>query len=379
MRSFDSETTGIDLYHAARPFFVTTCDMEQNQIYFEWDVDPETRRVIIPQEDIDEIEELIHESEHLVLQNTKFDATALSAIGIDDWPWERTFDTLLSAHILTSNQPKDLTTQALVYLRINIKPYEDALAEATKEARKIARSKYKTWKIAKEGIPGFPSIKKSSGPKKKKSGVKKEEEKDSNWKNDTWLPRAIAKEEGFPPDHPWWTVLSEYGNADSSVTLPIFLKHRKLLEDRDLWQIYLERLKVLPIAHDMEQRGVSLSQTRLEERRKEYKKQVQEHRKLCINIASTYDDFELELSEKGANNNSLKEFVFDVAKLDVAVLTDKGAPSLDKNAIDHYLATLPERSKMRKFVQSLRAVRQGGTAITYMDNYERFAQKYIPY
>jgi hypothetical protein len=41
--SLDTETTGLDVYHGARPFFITTCNEQGEQQYWEWDVDPETQ------------------------------------------------------------------------------------------------------------------------------------------------------------------------------------------------------------------------------------------------------------------------------------------------------------------------------------------------
>ena len=189
MLSVDSETTGIDLRHGALPFFVTTSDMEGNQEFWEWDVDPYTREPQLSLNDLHQIREILFgtagsfgkitakqrqqrkAAQQLVLHNSKFDVTAFAQIGIEPWPWERTHDTLVAAHILASNQPKDLTTLALIYLGINIQPFEDAIEVAVKAAKAIAP---KDWRFAKEGDPTMPSA------------------KEKRWKFDMWLPRAVA-------------------------------------------------------------------------------------------------------------------------------------------------------------------------------------------
>jgi hypothetical protein len=44
----DTETTGPDFHHGAQPFFVSTCFEDGSQKFWEWDVDPATRRPRIP-------------------------------------------------------------------------------------------------------------------------------------------------------------------------------------------------------------------------------------------------------------------------------------------------------------------------------------------
>jgi hypothetical protein len=100
MISLDTETTGLDLRHGARPFLVSTCDEEGNQQWWEWDVDPLTRQPDIPAKDLSQILQVTGQAESLVLQNPKFDFRALESIRGDsftfDWVWERTWDTLLA-------------------------------------------------------------------------------------------------------------------------------------------------------------------------------------------------------------------------------------------------------------------------------------------
>jgi hypothetical protein len=67
--SIDCETTGIDHYHSTRPFFVTTCDEEGNQQYWEWMVNPRTRQPSIPKNDLKEIVALIDSADEIVGQN----------------------------------------------------------------------------------------------------------------------------------------------------------------------------------------------------------------------------------------------------------------------------------------------------------------------
>ena len=367
MISLDTETTGVDLHHGAKPFLVTTCNEQGVVRFWEWDVDPFTRQPVIPSEDLDEIADTINpynnpEADRIILQNAKFDVAALATIRSEfgeDWQWDIVEDTLISAHLLASNQPKDLTTLGIVYLGENIQKYEDAVVKACKEARALVRTKgfiekHGQWRIADKNLPEMPSAK----------------EKVSKY--DMWLPRAVCRVEGYAEGHPWWTVTSQYANADSQITLPLHIRHREILEERDLWEIYRERLKVLRIAYGMEQRGVTVNATRLNELREKYTAESARAGRICSNIAADYG-YELKLPKSG-NNNSLKTFVFDVMKLPAVKKTKAGQDSLDKNVLEHYEATLPLKSKPLLFVQNLRGKRSRDTAVSYLDSYETFWQ-----
>lgn len=383
-RSLDTETTGKDLRHGCMPFFVTSYDGDKVS-YWEWDVDPLTRLPRIVKGDWFEVMALIDDplgpNSELILQNPKFDVTAINAAmdtkfwGWDDtlksnrieWPWERTWDTLLAGHLLASNQPHDLTTMSLVHLGVNIKPLEDALKEACNQARRLARSKYPAWRIAREDDPMLPSCK-SESKEKADDGTPRS----TPWANDMWLPRAVAKAEGYAEDHPWWNVLRDYSNADSEVTYHLFEVQEALLKQRGLWEIYLERLKILPVLHDMEASGVTLNEGRLKEKRKEYSEVLAESQTICLNIADSYN-YDLALP-KGAINNSLYNFVFSESGLNLKSnnFTDTGKYKFDKYAVDDFLLTLDRRSKPFKFIQKLKDSRNCSTALGYMESYEKY-------
>lgn len=366
MLGFDTETTGLDLYHGAKPFFVTVCDELDNQTFWEWDVDPLTREPIIPPEDIETIRERIRREPLIIGQNPNFDVAAMRTVGIDDWPWEKTRCTLLAAHLLSSDTQHDLTAQAAIYLGIDISLYEIALRKATQEARRMVESKvyadkFAGWLIAKKGREDMPSA-------------------DSLWKLDTWLPRTIAKALGYSLEHPWWTVLQRYSNPDSGVLPHLYKRQMEILELRGHIKIYEARLPLLSIRDKMEFYGVTVNGEQLLKVRKKYREDTQALEDTCVNIAKSYG-FDLTLP-KGGRNGSLDEFVFEVMKLPVVKKTKKGGPSLDKGAMGTYAATLPLNSRPLKFVQTLAVKRQGSTACSFLDSYERFwrpyAQTWVP-
>jgi|SRR6185369_14107526 len=363
MISLDTETTGVDLKHGAKPFFVTICEENGDQLYWEWDVDPLTREPNIPKGDLFEISVRV-DAEEVVLQNAKFDVKALETVWHrkTPWDWSRTYDTLLAGHLLASNQPHDLTSMALVYLGVDIAPYEERLKEACTEARKLVKKTFPDWKLAEEGLATMPSV---------KGGSQRDEEKP--WKNDSWLPRTLALKQGYPPDHPWYTVLREYANADSAVTLALWKKMKIEIERRKLWNIYRERLKVLPVVHSIENCGLTGSRARKNRLEVSYREDQESCARKCVNLASSYG-FDLKLP-KGAVNNSLRQFCFEVMKLE-PIPNPKAKttnPSLDsKVAIPHYLATLEPHSKPLSFIQNLVRWRGKGTALGFLASYDKF-------
>jgi DNA polymerase I-like protein with 3'-5' exonuclease and polymerase domains len=283
MLAIDTETTGLDLYHGALPFFVTTCKLSESPFCWEWDVDPLTREVSIPNGDREEIQALLDEDDEIILHNAKFDATALAKIGIQI-PWDKVYDTLIAAHLLGSNLPHDLTACATIYLGENIIPLEEKLGAICKQARALARRQFPEWKIAKVGIPDMPSV--------KSPGKKGKSEKDKGWKFDTWLPRAIAQElgpeNGYDEEHEWNTALGVYANADSEITVDLFPVMRRIIEERGLWKIYLERLKILPIAMDIEGRGLTVSKVQHKLQVEEYREATAKCRAVCTSIADNF-------------------------------------------------------------------------------------------
>ena len=361
MISLDTETTGIDFRHGARPFFVTACLEDGEQRWWEWDVDPMTRAIIVPSEELEELRELIMQCDGIVMQNAKFDFTAfefcLALQGDEecDAAWSKTDDTLIAAHLLESNQPHDLTSLGVRYLGVNIQHLEVALRKACDEARRWARTNRPEWRIAKAGLPEMPSA------------------KEECWKFDTWLPRLVADERDDPPDHPWRTVLRDYANADSALTWHLWPVMKQCMESRSLMRIYQERMKVLPIAWRMERRGVTVSSTRLEELRTNYVEESSGAARLCVNIAASFGH-QLTMPKGASPNNSLRQFMFEVLKVEPMrgkkAKTD--APTLNRAAMGHYLGTLPPRSKAWTFVDSLLGKRSRDTAIAYMEGYRRF-------
>lgn len=365
--AIDSETTGLDLHHECRPFIVAACvSMEDGkdwqQVLWEVDVDPKTRRPRWEREDLDAIQELLDAADTLVLQNAKFDAAALNSIGVA-FPWEKVEDTLMAGHLLHTSRSHTLDALVLQYLDEDISEFEKALKEACTEARRKVRHKefqgiHGRWKIAGRDTEGMPSS------------------KEKMWQADMWLPLALAKAEEYPPDHPYYTVTEEYASADPYWTLCLWLGHgtrkgmRQLIEERRLWKIYRRRMEVLPIANGIETRAVSGSRKNALSVTEKALALRAEHVGECERIASEFG-YKLSLPKSG-NNDSLLKFAFDVLKLPVLKQTETGAPSFDKDVIETYEKELPAGSDQLAFITALHKKRKVDKGLEALGTYAKF-------
>jgi len=375
MLSLDTETTGLDLHHGARPFLVTFCDDLGVNLWYEWSVDPLTRNVTIRDvQDLFNIQKLIDNADILILQNAKFDYAGLRLLFQDHglelhWDWGKVKDTLLAGHLLASNHPHDLTSMAMEYLSADVQPYEDGMEEAVKEAKQLvqqASSKSKKeivgqghlfedgsidqWRVAKKGLPEMPSA------------------KEKVWKYDCWLPKQLAEELNYPADHPWRTVTAEYANSDSTTTLALWKRQEKLIKERGLQKIYDARMKLPAAISATEWKGMTVSKSRFEELYNRLVEEADDLHQRCLRLA----DHEIESLPVNGCSNSLKHVLFEKFKLTSPKKTPKGMPSTDKFVLDHWLATLPQRSRPLLFVQSLRGYRRRKTAIGYLESYRKY-------
>lgn len=369
--AFDTETTGVDFYHSSRPFYVSTCTDTGKVRCWEWPVDPLTRHVDAPPCELDDLEAYLHSAGRLVTHNGKFDVTALSSLrpsfGLH-FPWDKLDDTLVMAHLLNSSAPKDLTSLTITWLgeKLGFDPtrLEVDLGTAVKEARRYCRSRLKNWAIARTGMPGLPSL----------TG-------DEPWKNDYWLPGAVHAHEGqakldewYGGPCPWGTALGTYATADAELTLILRTVLLEQIERRRLGRLYAVRMKCLPMAYDMERRGVTFSMKRLAEKAAEYRDETAKAAAVCHTIAASYGH-KLVLPKNGVNNN-LRVMCFNHLNLEHlrAKKSKTDQPTLDKSAMEHYEITLFPKSRQYQFIKALGAKRKRDTALTYMAGYRRFAR-----
>ncbi len=420
--SIDTETTGVDLAHGAMPFLVTTCDNRRapdSIKFWQWPVDPITRRPAIPQGDVGAVQELLDQAELVYLQNSKFDARALKNIGVE-LPWAKVRDTLVAAHLLCSNgstseHKKDLTSLCRAYLGRDIEKWEIKVKEVTKAARAIVKKRYPHWRIAREGDGDMPSVRDSS-----------KRDEDKPWKADMWIVQALYAEDPGSIPHAvheeWLRACPNYANTDSEYTLYLGLQMERLIEQRGYWAHYLHRLQLMRADCEMEEYGVTVIGEYTERTIDEYERYGAAAGAELVQIAAEYGH-DLELAQGAALNDNMRDFfygaqhltcprcsyrkrikhwngeepnkysnacpkcqkggrnrqpvlsplqTYSVPNLDLPVIESakSGNASLDKNAMQEYLGTL--EGEALDFIKLLLDKRKHDTDLGYMHQYQRY-------
>ncbi len=299
--SLDTETTGLDFAHGAKPFLVTTCDEEGVVRFWEWDVDPLTRQVDVLDADLADIAELTDAADLIYLQGAKFDAHALASVGLA-LPWEKVRDTLCAGHLLSSNTGHSLDELCIDYLDLDILKYETAVKETVQFCRQVARREHPHWRIAEAGAEGMPSV---------KGGGKREE--DRPWKNDMWLPRALyqAGTTCQRMEH-WLTACSDYANPDSEATILLGLEMERRIRERGLWKIYEHRLELPRVYCEMESCGLTAIGDYTERTIADYTAYCAEAEAGLRDIAVGYGH-DLELADGAALNDNMRDFFYGAA------------------------------------------------------------------
>ncbi len=415
--SLDCESTGVDLIHGAMPYIVTWCEEGQAPLFCEWEVDPLTRRVCVPQEDVAYIQQVIEEAELIYLQNSQFDALALRTIGIA-LPWHKVRDTLVAGHLLASNYSHALDDMVEEYLGQRhgeeMVKRESVIRDITKTARTIVKKEFPQWHISKEGEEDMPSVKSSS-----------KRDEDKPWKGDMWLPRALmkAKSRNYIPEL-WGTACSHYACGDSSYTMMLGPVMERIVRERGYWTHYEQRLHMMRVCHEMKCIGVTAIGEYTENTIDDYERYCAEASAELVCIAAEYGH-DLDLAKGAALNDNMRDFFYGSrhqvcdrceytkrlkhwngegdgyahidthcpkcakggrrkqpvhqplrmvgrTNLDLPIIESKksGNACLDKDAMQEYLGT--QEGAAHDFIKLLMDKRKHDTDLSYMQAYRRF-------
>lgn len=389
MLAVDTETTGHDLQHGCKPFFVSTCDDGGTIRWWEWDVDPYTRDPNPPRVDIGEVHDLLNHDVQLVFHNTKFDVRALQCFNIigrdvdDERWWAGIHDTLIASHVLASGEPHGLKELALQYLDITDDD-QQALRDAVNHARRIGRKL--GWRIAEANDPHFPSLKRAP-----RAGW---------WVMDTWLPRAVCQYattrrsseqidntytagQLADPDHPWWTVLQRYAITDAERTIGLWVLFERALRDErvedpavyltaaakeagaeprevSLWDIYEHRRRLLSTVYRMESVGVTYSRSRLDATDERLKSTAVDASRRCLEASGVIDNLQ--------SPKQLQAALYHGFNLS-PIKSTKTGHSTDKDTLNGLLLQCEPDSRPHTFITNLQRYRKAKVARQYIESY----------
>jgi len=234
---WDTETTGLGLWKGDAPFAWSFCNEEGETAYFEWDVDPFTRRVIPVPEELEQIRALLEDPEiEKEGHNVKFDVRAAGNHGIK--VRGRIGETMHKAHNCNSRE-----------INYKLKHLGDKYggidqSDQTALHKCVVRLRRKAaklgWKIAFDEIPQM------YGPPKRKAAVAA----------DYWIPRMMYRlhPELVLPEEA--SLCEEYAIKDAYRTMLLGLFYEGLIEEYEVREVYEMEQRLWHVVWKMEQRGV---------------------------------------------------------------------------------------------------------------------------
>lgn len=347
-----------------------------------------------------------------------------------DWLWDGIEDSLIASHALRNLWPHSLKKLRAVFLHISVWK-QNNLRIATNTARRIVRTnafieKYGNWRIADARDPHWPAIKRA--PKEKTEDVS------GWWYYDTWLPLAIATfapeflpeensnvakgsqsaQRNRPEDvdsrgqtrsrgnhasrhqkslitdsglhettstHSWFTVLRDYGLEDVESTLGIWWVIEDALKQEGLYDQYIKRKAILPVAYQMERTGVHVLPT-IESEVERYKTKGDEHEQQASNIivdelkkkVEPLDSRLLPEIEKPnlGSFQQLSEILYGHYELRPPKKTPEGNASTDAEVLKKLRDTIAEDHSAAKFINHLLLSRTNYKAYDYGLSYYRW-------
>jgi len=352
--AIDTETTGLNFLLGAEPFMVTACDLEGNLFYWEFDLDPTTKKIKRNRTTLKDIRQTLKQYDEWVFHNANFDLRALATLyqipvqevcqlhKHSDGFWWHIHDTLLMSHVLDNQRSHGLKELSVRYLKFP-KDDEESLREATKAARRLVRSLHR-----KGEIPDWQ--------------IHEETEADY------WLPKLLFR--AFPElSQPNWNeVCLSYALKDVERTISLYTLFKDLLLKRDTYRIYLQEISTLRVVTDIQSRGMNFLKPVATEVLTGLETQIEDYsQKLMEKVNS----FGLETCNF-ESPPQLQHLLYQLMRFPVVALTDKGKPSTDASTLQHLISCCPDHPHV-DFLVYLKELKLNLTSSKYIRNYLHFA------
>ncbi len=352
--AIDTETTGLNFLLGAEPFMVTACDLEGNLFYWEFDIDPTTKKIRRNRSTLKDLRETLQSYDDWVFHNANFDLRALATlfqipvqqiIKYHKHPtafWCHIHDTLLMSHVLDNQRSHGLKDLSVRYLKFP-KDDEDSLRDATKAARRLVRSLHRKGEIEDWQIHDETEA-------------------------DYWLPKLMFK--AFPDlSQPHWgDVCLSYALKDVERTISLYTLFKDLLLKRDTYGIYLREIDTLKVVTDVQSRGMNFLKPVATKVLDGLDSQIHEYsQKLTLKV----NTFGLE-QVNFESPQQLQQLLYQMMKFPVVALTDKGKPSTDASTLQHLISCCPDHPHV-DFLIYLKELKLNLTSSKYIRNYLHFA------
>jgi DNA polymerase I-like protein with 3'-5' exonuclease and polymerase domains len=241
--AFDTETTGLDLWHNDKPFAFSFTNEALEDAYFEFDVNPLTREPIIQPNVLNKIARLLEDPAITkVCHNRKFDERAMDR-GYGIKLLGPRADTMIKAFVCNTREPTlGLKFLGDKYCAISKQDQQDLKKAVVSMRRRGAKV---GWNIK------FDIVKQPDGTIKKKAQTAA----------DYWLPGTIAR--CYPvmlkplEDRDLYAGLCGlYAVGDTQRTMLLDMMYEPILDELHVRHIYEDmELALYPVIYDMETRG----------------------------------------------------------------------------------------------------------------------------
>lgn len=315
--AFDTETTGVDPWHGARPYAFPFMDEHGQTAYTAWPVDPLTRRVRpVEAERLAMVEWFAQTNREVVCHNAKFDIRMIEQFGINFAG--RIQDTMIAIHAIRGPNPNmQLKPLGKRYLMIDDDDERD-LKKATMTARRDG--KRRGWAIAGDEISKDPLP------------------------ADYWM---VSPQEGGG------ALVKKYALRDVERTIMLWLLFKDMMDEEGVRVTYDREMQLWPVVYRMESRGVRIRWNFLQEE--------------LANTKKTLVETELKLAKmtpEGMNVNSSKQlgdYMFTPKEagglgLAIKAKTPTGKPSTEADVLvkyDHpFLTNLVLSRQLTKFIDT---------------------------
>jgi len=394
--SLDTETTGLDLQHKCKPFCVSTCNVQGDVNYWEWKVNPVTRRPKITPKQRRELREHI-EGKILIFHNSKFDNRALNSVRIfpeyieDQFPTSpgkihtkcHSFqDTSPLSHVFNSSEShklKDLALDKLDFSDID----ESQLKEQVLIACRLV-DKY------------FPGWNKGYDLKGKRQTAM-----------DYWMPKAFLDRFSWVEAKKIIYLKSKPGTKAAQKKIDDLEKKIELLipnlnkeyacKDAErtilLWMMYWEWLKetyeegninyikayareklLLPVTYRMQSKGITVNNHYLEEADQKVTGDSTRLFKECDRIGRKV--LKRKVFNSKSNNKDLPQLLYSEEGFQFKPIkfTPTGSPSVDQDSIEGLLDTQSKSKVHTQYIKALLEAKLNVSASSYIQGYKSFIQ-----
>ncbi len=284
----DTETCGLNPWIGDEPFAIAFCTEDGDKLYFQWPVDPFTRKVTPKKDELDFCEEVLGSKNIIkVFYHAKFDIRMMEvAYGIHTvFPIE---EVMFMAFVCNTLEPsfklKVLADKYLGYGTEDLAVLKKHVISCRRKAKKLG------WKIAKDV------------------------------EADYWLPKALDSKN---------KLCGIYCGHDTERTILLEKYYQYGMDELEVRHSYKKEMRLWPVIYDMETRGIKVNPVIVD-------KEIIYHNK---KTEEWLQEFQKQAGYELNPNSPIQliKLLYEELKLPIQHYTDKENPSVDADALKPHI------------------------------------------